>query len=74
MQEMQEKQVRSLGWKDVQEQEMAIHPSILAWKTPWTEKAGGLELTGSQRRATERARTHTLSRPCLAYIFNKPRG
>ena len=23
--------------------------SILAWKTPWTEKPGGLQLIGSQR-------------------------
>ena len=28
---------------------MATHSSILAWKTPWTEKLGGLESTGSQR-------------------------
>ena len=24
------------------EEEMATHSSILAWKTPWTEKPGGL--------------------------------
>ena len=24
------------------EEEMAAHSSILAWKTPWTEKPGGL--------------------------------
>ena len=28
---------------------MATHSSILAWKTPWTEKPGGLQSIGSQR-------------------------
>ena len=28
---------------------MTIHSSILAWRTPWTEEPGGLQLTGSQR-------------------------
>ena len=39
---MQETQVRVLGWEDPLEKEMATHSSILAWKTPWTEKPGGL--------------------------------
>ena len=35
-------QVRSLGWEDPLEEEMAIHSSILlAWKIPWTEESGG---------------------------------
>ena len=25
---------------------MAIHSSILAWKSPWTEEPGGLQSTG----------------------------
>ena len=28
---------------------MATHCSILAWRIPWTEEAGGLQCTGSQR-------------------------
>ena len=28
---------------------MAIHSSILAWKIPWTEEAGGLQSTGTQK-------------------------
>ena len=28
---------------------MATHPSILAWRIPWTEEAGRLPSTGSQR-------------------------
>ena len=33
-----EAQVRSLGWEDPPEKEMATHFSILAWKIPWTEE------------------------------------
>ena len=32
--------VRSLGWEDALEKEMATHSSILAWKIPWTEEPG----------------------------------
>ena len=38
---MQETQIRSLGWEDPLEKEMAAHPSVLAWKIPWTEEPGG---------------------------------
>ena len=31
------------------EKEMATHSSILVWRTPWTEKPGGLQFMGSQR-------------------------
>ena len=30
--------VRSLGWEDPLEKEMATHCSILAWGIPWTEE------------------------------------
>ena len=43
MQEIQEMWVWSLGWDDPQEEEMATHSSILAWKTPWTEEPDGLQ-------------------------------
>ena len=46
---MQETWVRSLGWEDPLEKEMATHSSILAWIIPWTEEPGGLQSTGSQR-------------------------
>ena len=36
-------QVRSLGWEDALEEEMATHSSILAWRIPWIEKPGGLQ-------------------------------
>ena len=34
---MQETWVRSLGWEDPLEKEMATHSSTLAWRIPWTE-------------------------------------
>ena len=34
---VQETRVRSLGWEDPLEKEMAIHSSTIAWKIPWTE-------------------------------------
>ena len=34
--------VGSLGEEDPLEEGMATHPSILAWKIPWTEEPGGL--------------------------------
>ena len=44
----QETQVRSLGREDPLEEEMATHPSILAWRVPWAEEPGGLWSVGSQ--------------------------
>ena len=41
-QETQEMQVRSLGWEDPLEKEMATYFIILAWKIPWTEEPGRL--------------------------------
>ena len=32
--------VRSLGWEDPLEEEMATHSSILAWRIPWAEEPG----------------------------------
>ena len=46
---MWETWVRSLGWEDPLEKEMAIHSNIVAWRIPWTEEPGGLQSMGSQR-------------------------
>ena len=46
---VQETPVRSLGWEDPLEKEMAIHSSTLAWKIPWTEEPSRLQSMGSQR-------------------------
>ena len=52
---MQDPRVRSLGWEDPLEKEMAAHSSILAWKIPWTAEPGRLPSTGSQRVGHDRA-------------------
>ena len=36
---MQETWVRSLGWEDLLEKEIATHSSILAWKNPMDGEA-----------------------------------
>ena len=46
---MQESWIQSLGWEDPLKQKMATHSSILVWKIPWTEEAGGLQSTEWQR-------------------------
>ena len=46
---MQETWVRSLGWEDPLEQEMATHSSMLAWRIPWREEPGRLQSTWWQR-------------------------
>ena len=60
---MLETQVRSLGWKDALEEEMATHSSILAWRIPWTEEPCGQQSIVLQRVVhdwSELACTHTL--------------
>ena len=49
MQEMLEMQLQSLSWEDSLEEEMATYSSILAWRTPWTEKPGALQSMVVQR-------------------------
>ena len=44
-----ETQVRSLGWEDLLEEEMATHSSIPAWRIPGMEEPGRLQSMGSQR-------------------------
>ena len=38
---MQETRVQSLNWDYPLEKGMATHFSILVWRIPWTEEAGG---------------------------------
>ena len=47
---MQETWVQSLGREDSLEKGMAMHSSILAWKSPWSEEPGGLQSMGSQNQ------------------------
>ena len=62
MQEIQETWVRSLGWEDPLEEEMAIYSSILAPEIPWREEPGGYSPWGR----TESDPTEGLS---LVYII-----
>ena len=49
MQETQKTRVRSLGWEDPLEKEMATRSCIIVWKIPWTEEAAGCGIfIGSQ--------------------------
>ena len=49
---IRETQVRSLGWEDPLEKGMATHPSILAWRIPWTEEPGGVTVHGVIKNTT----------------------
>ena len=49
---MHETQVRSLGWENPLEKEMATHSSIFAWEIPQTEEPGGLQSMWSQELDT----------------------
>ena len=55
---MQETRVRSLGWEDLLEKEMATHSSILAWEIPWTEEPDRLQSMVSQRVRCDWEVTH----------------
>ena len=50
---MQDTWVRSVGWEDPLEEEMATHSRTLARKIPWTEESGGLQSMESQRDKTK---------------------
>ena len=57
--------------EDPLEKQMAAHSSILAWRIPWTEEPGSLQVTGSQgvrhNWATNMFTFHSLS---LFFIVN----
>ena len=38
---------------------MATHSSVLAWRIPWTEQAGGLQSMGSHKVSQTEGLTHT---------------
>ena len=50
---MQEIQVRSHGWEDPLEKEVAAHSGILAWEIPGTEEPGGLQSMGVTKSQTQ---------------------
>ena len=56
--------VRSLGWEDPLEKEMATHSSSLAQKIPWMDEPGGLQSMGSQRVGHGWATSHSIIKYC----------
>ena len=64
MQETQGMQIQSLGWKDLLEEEMATHSSILAWRIPWTEEPG----RGSTVHGVTKSQTQLTLPACTMYI------
>ena len=55
-------QIRSLGWEDALEKDMATHSSIPAWEIPWAEEPGGLQSMGLQRAGQDWAAKQQLQR------------
>ena len=53
------------------EEEMGAHSSVLAWRMPWTEEAGGLQSMGSQRVGHNRLSAHAHTCPYLSEIDTK---
>ena len=45
---MQETWVQSLGQEDPLKKDMATHPSVFAWRIPWTEESMGLQRIGHE--------------------------
>ena len=58
MQKTQEMWVPSLGREDPLEKGMATHPSILAWRIPWTEEPGGLQSMDMTEESDKIGRAH----------------
>ena len=56
---MQKIQVHSLGRDDPLEEEMATHPSFLAWRVPWTEEPGRYSPWGCKELETIERLTHS---------------
>ena len=62
---MQETRVQCLSQEDPLEEEMTTHPSILAWKIPWTEEPGRVhdpEVTKESKLSMSREGTTYISR------------
>ena len=68
---MQETRVRSLGWEDPMEKEMAIHSSTIAWKIPWTEEPGRLQSMGSQRVRHDWATSLPTGCACACFLSRR---
>ena len=61
VQETQETCVQSQGQEDPQEEAMATHSGILAWRIPWTEEPGRIQSMRLQRAGQDLStHAHTL--------------
>ena len=69
---MQEMLIRSLGWEDPLEKEMATHSSILAWRIHEYRRLAGYSPWGHQELdITERLSRQTDKRASLELDFSK---
>ena len=50
-------------------EEMATHPSILAWRIPWMEELGGLQSKGRKESDTTE-RFHFIEKRDLTWVLN----
>ena len=57
-------QVRSLGWEDSLEEELATHSNSFPWKIPWTE-----ELVGFSPRGCKELDASEHSTFCSTFYF-----
>ena len=55
---MQETWVQSLCQEDPLEKEIAMHSTLLVWRTPWTEELGRLQTMGAWRVGQDLATKH----------------
>ena len=67
VQKIQETRVRSLGWEDPLDKEMATHSSILAWKNPIDRGAWWATVHGAAK-SRARLSTHTPSLKLLLCV------
>ena len=67
---MWETQVKSLGWEDFLEKEMATHSSILAWKILWTEETSRQHSPWGRKTSdmTERLHFHFTYKKTLDFL------
>ena len=64
-------QVQSLDWEHPLGEDMATHPSILAWIIPCTEEPGRLQSTGLQRVRLNSNNTITNNREYILIMYNE---
>ena len=63
---MRATRVRSLGWDDPQEKEMATHSNTLAWKIPWMEEPVAVHgVAKSRTRLSNFTFNFHFSLPCI---------